>query len=120
MNRLENHQSGGLEIGRDVNQTPSQALMIKKAASEAPPLGGVRHGGSEGGFNERARHCRDMRACGGDALQGSLERLTWRSKEIAVGDLYAIKANAGCADRRPSDQSARRQPFDPRRVEDQR
>ena len=76
--------------------------MIKKGPSEALPLGRIGHGGSEGGFHERACHCRDMRASARDALQGSLERLTWRSKEIAVGDLYAVKANSGCADRRPS------------------
>ena len=57
-----------------------------------------------------------MDARGGNASEGHLERLTGRSKQIALRHSDAVKANAARSDRRPSDQFVRRKLFDPRRL----
>src|ERR1700722_11513184 len=90
--------------------------MIKKGSPEALAFSGVRNCGPEGGLHDGARHCRDIDTRGGHALQGPLESVTRRSKEIAVGHSYAAKANAACPNRRSSNQVVSRKILDPSRL----
>ena len=90
--------------------------MVKKGSPEALAFSGVRNCGLKGGLHDGARHCRDIDARGGNALQGPLEGLTRRSKEIALGHSYALKANAACPDRRPPDKFVGRKLLDPSRL----
>src|ERR1700691_5637219 len=90
--------------------------MVKNRSSEALAFGCVRNGGSECRFDHCARHCRDISPRARNALQSALQRSAWRSKEVAVSDFYAAKANTACADGGSSGQSVRRQLFDPRRL----
>ena len=90
--------------------------MVKKGSPEALAFSGVRNCGLEGGLHDGARHCRDIDARGGNAFQGPLESLARRSKEIAVGHSYALKANAACPNRRSSNQVVSRKFLDPSRL----
>src|ERR1700722_183111 len=90
--------------------------MINQGSSEALTFSRVINCGSESRFHHGARHCRDISARPRDALQGSLEGLTRRSKKIAIADLHTVKANRARADRCPSCQLVRRQLVDPRRL----
>src|SRR5580693_1736092 len=90
--------------------------MVKKGSPETLAFSGVRHGGPEGGLHDGARHCRDIDTRGGNAVQGPLESLTRRSKEIAVGHSYAAKVNAACPNRRSSNQVVSRKLLDPSRL----
>src|ERR1700734_1341788 len=90
--------------------------MIDEGSSEALAFYGVINCGSESPFHHRTRHCRNISSGPRDALQGSLEGLTRRSKKIAIANFHTVKANGARADCCPSGELVRRPLVDTRRL----